>query len=59
MEINDTLKFRSYGWKKDMDQKGAHIQRLEDQNKQYFPPDNEGVIDEWKALLQHQAEVDV
>ncbi len=52
MEINDSLKFRSYGWKKDMNGKGEHIKRLEQRNEQYYPPDKEGVIDEWKALLQ-------
>ena len=49
--INDTLKFRSQGWKKDMSQKVDHINRLKERNEQYYPNDNEGIVDEWKALL--------
>ena len=58
MSVNDTLKFRSYGWKQDMSNKVPHIKRLEDRNEQYYPPDKEGVIDEWQALLKQQAEMD-
>jgi hypothetical protein len=57
MSVNDTLKFRSYGWKQDMTAKVPHIQRLSDRNEQYYPPDKEGVVDEWKALLAQQAEM--
>ena len=58
MEVNDTLKFRSYGWKKDMSMKGDHIERLTQRNEQYYPPDNDGIIDEWKAVLDQQAQVE-
>ena len=58
MEINDTLKFRSYGWKKDMEQKAPHIQRLYAQDKQYYPKDQGGIVDEWDALIKQQVETE-
>ena len=51
MEINDTLKFASYGWKKDYSQKLDKRALLEAQNKQYYPADGRGVVDEWQALI--------
>lgn len=57
MEINDTLKFKSFGWKKDYEQKRPHIEKVLAEHKQYYPPDSHGVIDEWKALIRNQSEV--
>ena len=54
-DVNDTLKLKAYGWKKDMSMKGDHIERLTQWNEQYYPPDNDGIIDEWKAVLDQQA----
>lgn len=52
MEVNDTLKLRSFGWKKDMITKQPHIQKVIQNNQQYYPPDSHGVIDEWDALMR-------
>lgn len=57
MEINDTLKFKSFGWKKDYENKKDHIAKVYAQNGQYYPEDSHGVIDEWQALIRNQAEV--
>ena len=58
MSVNDTLKFRSFGWKQDMETKKPHIDNLQQNGKQYFPPDSHGIVDEWKALIHHQAEIE-
>jgi hypothetical protein len=57
MEVNDTLKLRSFGWKKDMITKQPHIQKVVQNNQQYYPPDSHGVIDEWDALMRQQYEL--
>lgn len=57
MSINDTLKFKSYGWKKDYESKVDHIDKVLGEHRQYYPPDAHGVIDEWSALIKNQAEV--
>jgi len=57
MEINDTLKFKAYGWKKDYEQKRPHIEKVYQEHRQYYPEDSHGVIDEWQALIRNQAEV--
>ena len=57
MEINDTLKFKSFGWKKDYESKKPHIAKVLEQHRQYYPEDAHGVIDEWKALIRNQAEI--
>lgn len=57
MEINDTLKFKSFGWKKDYETKKEHIKNVYKQNRQYYPEDAHGVIDEWQALIRNQQEV--
>jgi hypothetical protein len=41
-----------------MDAKKPHIQTLEQNGKQYFPPDSHGIVDEWKALILHQSEIE-
>jgi hypothetical protein len=57
MEINDTLKLKAYGWKKDYIEKQPHIQKVYQEHKQYYPEDSHGVIDEWQALIRNQAEI--
>jgi hypothetical protein len=57
MEVNDTLKFKAYGWKKDTEQKRPHIEKVYQEHKQYYPEDSHGVIDEWQALIRNQAEI--
>ena len=54
MEINDTLKLKAYGWKKDMNAKSTHIQQVINQSQQYYPHDHRGVVDEWDALMKQQ-----
>ena len=54
MEVNDTLKLKAFGWKKDMLTKQPHIQRVLQNHQQYYPPDAHGVIDEWDALMKQQ-----
>ena len=54
---NDPLKQHTNGMKKDylspykMQTMQKHVQ---DQDKQYYPTDTVGVIDEWGALAKHQ-----
>lgn len=57
MEINDTLKFKAFGWKRDYEQKRPHIEKVYKDHRQYYPPDAHGVIDEWQALIKNQTEV--
>jgi len=57
MEINDTLKFKAFGWKKDYETKKPHIAQVYKEHRQYYPEDSHGVIDEWQALIRNQAEV--
>lgn len=57
MAVNDTLKFKSFGWKKDIEQKRPHIQKLYQEHKQYYPEDSHGVVDEWQALIRNQSEI--
>ena len=52
MDVNDTLKLKAFGWKKDMTTKAPHINKVIQNNQQYYPPDNHGVIDEWDALMK-------
>lgn len=54
MSVNDTLKLKAYGWKKDMGTKQPHIQRVLDSHQQYYPQDAQGVVDEWDALNRQQ-----
>ncbi|CDW79439.1 UNKNOWN [Stylonychia lemnae] len=54
MEVNDTLKLKAFGWKKDMITKQPHIQKVINNSQQYYPPDAHGVIDEWDALMKQQ-----
>ena len=58
MEINDALKFRSYGWKQDTTAKQDHIQRITGRNQQWYPSNSHGIVNEWKAVIDHQAEVE-
>ena len=49
--INDSLKGRAYGTKPDIEEKADHILELESQNKQYYPREPNGNVNEWGALL--------
>ena len=51
---NDTLKNRAYGIKKDIAEKEDHINDLQSQNKQYYPREPNGNVNEWGALLKQQ-----
>ena len=51
--INDSLKAHTYGQKKDLSQKLDTVKRLEEQDKQYYPIDMDGNVDEWKAIIKH------
>ena len=54
MEVNDSLKLKAYGWKKNMIEKQPHIEKILNNSNQYYPPDQSGVIDEWGALMKQQ-----
>ena len=56
MSINDTLKFRTYGWKKDIESKKGKIEQLYRDHKQYYPFDAHGNCDEWHALIKTQTD---
>ena len=53
---NDPLKGHTAGMKKDYSTpyKQESMKRQLEEGKQYYPTDNQGVIDEWGALAQHQ-----
>lgn len=57
MELNDPLKAKAFGTKKDYLDKQDHIRELLENNKRYYPPDMGGVIDEWGAMARHQAQL--
>ena len=48
--INDSLKSRAYGQKKDTTLKEQHSSA----ERTYYPTDREGKIDEWGAMVKHQ-----
>lgn len=54
--VNDSLKSRAFGEKKDIISKAGHIERIQnDDTRQYFPLDpksNGQNIDEWGAIIQ-------
>ena len=54
--VNDSLKSRAFGEKKDVISKAGHMERIQnDPNRQYFPLDpksNGQNIDEWSAIIQ-------
>lgn len=56
MSVNDTLKFRAYGWKKDYEQKKDKIDKYYREHNQYYPNDAHGVMDEWQALIKFQTD---
>jgi len=51
--INDTLKARAFGQKKDVMSKMEHIEKVEADGAKYYPWDPIGNINEWGAILQH------
>ena len=53
--INDSLKSRAYGHKKQADvvSKADKIEKYENQGGQYYPHDAEGKFDEWGAMVRH------
>jgi len=58
MDINDPIKYASYGVKRDYIDKIDHIQKdfyPQNPNKVFYPIDKQGVVDEWVALekIQH------
>lgn len=52
----DPLKM-AYGVKHPMTTKQDNIKGMPDQHKRYYPVDQHGQLDEWGALVKHQAEV--
>lgn len=55
--INDSLKARSYGQKKDYDEKLDKVSHGSGKYKQYYPVGADGNIDEWSALSKQQQEL--
>lgn len=53
--INDSLKSRAYGHKKEADLDTQHDKVVEYENKggHYYPADREGKLDEWGAMVKH------
>lgn len=53
--INDSLKSRAYGQKKEADSDAQHDKVVEHEQKggQYYPMDKEGKVDEWGAMIKH------
>ena len=51
---NDSLKNRAYGTKKDLAEKEDKILEMQSQNKQYYPREANGNVNEWGALLKQQ-----
>lgn len=49
--INDSLKSRAYGQKKDILEKEDHISRVAQSERQYYPREANGNINEWGAIL--------
>ena len=56
-ELNDPLHLRSFGVKKDYATKEERIRAAyEEQNRNYYPKDKQGVFDEWSALVRQREE---
>lgn len=53
--INDSLKSRAYGHKKegDAETKQEKITEYESKGGHYYPMDREGKLDEWGAMVKH------
>lgn len=53
--INDSLKSRAYGQKKEADLETKHDKVIEYENKggHYYPTDRDGKFDEWGAMVKH------
>ncbi len=53
--INDSLKSRAYGHKKEGDAETKHdkIADYESKGGHYYPVDREGKLDEWGAMVKH------
>jgi len=49
--VNDSLKSRAFGQKKDVMSKIGHIERVEQEGAKYYPWDSEGHVNEWGAIL--------
>lgn len=54
--LNDSLKSRAFGTKKDVISKMDKIDKIESEGGRYYVRDPNGNINEWGAILQHQAE---
>ena len=53
--INDSLKSRAYGEKKDYASKKDKIEDVIKKGNQYYPIQADGNVDEWSALTKQQA----
>lgn len=53
--INDPLKGRAYGMKRENDQERSleKTQNYEQKGGQYYPTDRSGKVDEWGAMVKH------
>ena len=53
--INDSLKSKAYGHKKeaDINNKIEKIENYEKMGGHYYPMDRQGKFDEWGALVKH------
>jgi hypothetical protein len=54
--VIDPLKMRALGVKKPLEEKKEKIEGLQDEFKRYYPVDKHGQLDEWGAVIKHQAE---
>eukprot|EP00347_Sterkiella_histriomuscorum_P007113 403350214 len=54
--VIDPFKFKTYGVKRPLDEKEEKIQKLLEDNKRYYPTAKNGQVDEWAAVIKHQAE---
>jgi hypothetical protein len=53
--INDSLKSRAYGHKKegDMEERQAKAAGYQERGGHYYPADRQGKLDEWGAIVKH------
>lgn len=49
--LNDSLKSRAFGSKKDIMSKQDKIEQIENEGGKYYPRDANGNINEWGAIL--------
>ena len=50
--INDSLKARAWGEKKNTADKLAHLSGASSDRSHYYPVDGKGRVDEWDAILK-------